>query len=191
MANDGSLVFDTKINDSGFESGVSNLKKGVKGLGEQMEDTTEKFDDGLENNNKSMITLKNTAKIVGTYIAGKLFKDALTKGVEFNAMIESYTTSFEVMTGSAEKAEEIVSRLQKIGASTPFEFEDLASATQLLMNFGFSADDAIDSFSKLGDISQGNADKLNSIARAYGKMNSAQKVSLEDINMMIDVCHAI
>ena len=54
------------------------------------------------------------------------------------------------------------------------------------MNFGFNADDAVDSMMMLGDISQGSADKLDSISRAYGKMSSAQKVSLEDINMMID-----
>lgn len=54
------------------------------------------------------------------------------------------------------------------------------------MNFGFNADDAVDSMMMLGDISQGSADKLESISRAYGKMSSAQKVSLEDINMMID-----
>ena len=90
------------------------------------------------------------------------------------------------MTGSADKASETVKKLADIGATTPFDMPQLADATSLLMNFGFSADDAVDSMMMLGDISQGNADKLDSIARAYGKMNSAQKVSLESINMMID-----
>ena len=39
---------------------------------------------------------------------------------------------------------------------------------------------------RLGDISLGNAEKLQTLTRAYGKMSSAQKVTLENVNMMID-----
>lgn len=111
---------------------------------------------------------------------------AATAGIKYNGTVEQLQTSFEVMTGSAEKAADIVQRLQKIGAETPFEFTDLANTTNMLMQFGFTADDAIESMQMLGDISQGSAQKLDSIARAYGKMSSSCKVSLEDINMMID-----
>ena len=179
MANDGELKFGTKIDTKGFEEGVDDLKK----KGRQ---ATDDFDRGLDGNEKSLVSLKNVAKIAGTYIAGSLFKDALTQGVEFNAQIEQYTTSFEVMTGSAEKATEVVERLKKIGSETPFELPQLAEVTQLLMNYGFTADEAIDRMNMLGDISQGNADKMNRIAMAYGQMSSAGKVSLEDIKQMIE-----
>lgn len=179
MANDGELKFGTKIDTKGFEEGVDDLKK----KGRQ---ATDDFDRGLDSNEKSLVSLKNVAKVAGTYIAGSLFKDALTQGVEFNAQIEQYTTSFEVMTGSAEKATEVVERLKKIGSETPFELPQLAEVTQLLMNYGFTADEAIDRMNMLGDISQGNADKMNRIAMAYGQMSSAGKVSLEDIKQMIE-----
>lgn len=108
------------------------------------------------------------------------------KAVKYNATIEQYTTSFQVMTGSAEKAAEVTERLQELGAATPFELTDLADATQLLMNYGFTADDAVDSMLMLGDIAQGSADKMNRIAMAYGQMSSAGKVSLEDVKQMIE-----
>lgn len=107
-------------------------------------------------------------------------------GVKYNATIENYQTSFEVMTGSAEKAAEVVDRLKEIGASTPFELPDLADTTQLLMNYGFTADEAIEKMRMLGDISQGSADKMSRIAMAYGQMSSAGKVQLEDIKQMIE-----
>lgn len=107
-------------------------------------------------------------------------------GVKYNATIENYETSFEVMTGSAEKAAEVVERLKKIGAETPFELPDLADATQLLMNYGFTADEAIDRMMMLGDIAQGSADKMQRIATAYGQMSSAGKVQLEDVKQMIE-----
>ncbi len=63
---------------------------------------------------------------------------------------------------------------------------DLADATQLLMNYGLSADDAMDKMMMLGDISQGSADKMSRIAMAYGQMSSAGKVQLEDVKQMIE-----
>ena len=55
-------------------------------------------------------------------------------GVKYNATIEQYETSFEVMTGSAETAAEVVERLKKIGAENPFELPKLAETTQMHMN---------------------------------------------------------
>lgn len=97
------------------------------------------------------------------------FKSLVGGAVDYQKSMEYYTTSFTVMTGSADKASETVKKLADIGAKTPFDMPQLADATSLLMNYGFSADDAVDSMMMLGDISQGNADKLDSISRAYGK----------------------
>ena len=63
---------------------------------------------------------------------------------------------------------------------------ETAETTQLLMNYGFTADDALDKMQMLGDISQGSAEKMNRIATAYGQMSSAGKVSLEDVKQMIE-----
>lgn len=107
-------------------------------------------------------------------------------GAKFNAEIEQYQTSFEVMTGSAEEASKLVEDLKKMGAETPFELSDLAETTQLLMNYGFQAEEAKDRLKMLGDISQGSAEKMNRIAMAYGQMSSAGKVQLEDVKQMIE-----
>jgi tape measure domain-containing protein len=114
------------------------------------------------------------------------FKDLLRGGYDFYTAMEGYTTSFEVMTGSAEKAAQVTEKLGEIAARTPFELNDLADTTQLLMNYGFTADDALVKMTMLGDVAQGNADKMNRIATAYGQMSSAGKVSLEDVKQMIE-----
>ena len=106
--------------------------------------------------------------------------------VKYNANIERLQTSFETMTGSAEKAAEVVERLRTMGAETPFETTDLVRVTQLLMQYGFAADDAIEKMSMLGDIAQGNADAMTSIAIGYAQMSSAGKVNLQDIRQMIN-----
>lgn len=172
-----------EIDNLGKESDGSS--KQVKNLSNNMNDAdgaSKKLGDGFTVLKGTMANLASQA--ISKVVDG--FKSLVGGAVDYQKSMEYYTTSFTVMTGSADKASETVQKLADIGATTPFDMPQLADATSLLMNFGFSADDAVDSMMMLGDISQGNADKLNSIARAYGKMNSAQKVTLEDINMMID-----
>lgn len=157
---DGSLKFDTEISEKGFNNGITKLGSLTKG--------------GL-----SVLT-----GAIGSVTAA--LGAGAVAGVKYNASIETYQTSFEVMTGSAEKAAEVIDRLKKVGAETPFELPDLADTTQLLMNYGLTADEAMDKMMMLGDISQGSADKMSRIAMAYGQMSSAGKVQLEDVKQMIE-----
>lgn len=155
---DGSVTIDTSLDNDGLKKGIGNIEN-------------------------SFDKLKNVAiKSIGAIGFGSLVKE----GVEYNATVEQLQTSFEVMTGSATKATNIVEKLKEIGAKTPFEFTGLAETTQLLMNYGLEADDAIDKMQMLGDISQGSADKMNRIAMAYGQMSSSGKVALEDVKQMIE-----
>ena len=171
---------------------IDNLGKESNDSAKQVDDLSKKMGDAdgaSKNLNDGFTVLKGTMANLASQAISKVvdgFKELVGGAVDYQKSMEYYTTSFTVMTGSADKASETVKKLADIGATTPFDMPQLADATSLLMNFGFSADDAVDSMMMLGDISQGNADKLDTIARAYGKMNSAQKVTLENINMMID-----
>lgn len=138
---------------------------------------------------------KSTSK--WTVAAGNMIADFAKKaaselgkvvqsGVDYNASMESYLTNFKVMLGNEELAAAKISELRKMAASTPFALSDLTEGTQTLLQFGIAADDTTGVLQQLGDISLGNADKLQTLVRAYGKMSSAQKVTLENVNMMID-----
>ena len=162
---DGKVVIETDLDSKGFKSGLSKMQSIAK---------------------TGFKAVATSVGVVSSAMAG-----LIGFGVKYNAEIEQLQTSFEVMTGSAEKAKDVISELQKIGAETPFETKDLAEVTQLLMNYGLTADDAIDKMKMLGDIAQGSSEKMNRIAMAYGQMSSAGKVSLEDVKQMIDFCHAM
>lgn len=157
---DGKVVIETDLDSKGFKSGLSKMQSIAK--------------TGFQ-------AVATSVGVVSTAMAG-----LIGFGVKYNAEIEQLQTSFEVMTGSAEKAKSVIEELTKLGAETPFETKDLAEVTQLLMNYGLTADDAIDKMKMLGDIAQGSAEKMDRIAMAYGQMSSAGKVSLEDIKQMIE-----
>ena len=118
--------------------------------------------------------------------AASSLKSVVKSGLDYNRSMESYLTNFKVMLGDEQLAAEKLEEIRRMAASTPFSLSDLTEGTQTLLQFGVAADDTTGVLKRLGDISLGNADKLQTLVRAYGKMSSAQKVTLENVNMMID-----
>lgn len=171
MAGKGSVVIKIDGDASGFEKVLGNVesksKSVISGLGTVTSGVA-----------------KGVAAAYGVISAA--WSAVGLVSVKYNANIERLQTSFETMTGSAEKAAEVVERLRTMGAKTPFETTDLVRVTQLLMQYGFTADDAIEKMSMLGDIAQGNSEAMNSIALGYAQMSSAGKVNLQDIRQMIN-----
>lgn len=175
MAGKGSVTIKIDGDASGFERTLSGIKK-----------KTSSVLSGIGTVGKGVakgVGLAYTAISAAMSVAG-------VASVKYNATIEQLKTSFATMTGSAAKAADVVDRLRTMGAKTPFETADLASVTQMLMQYGFTADDALDKMSMLGDIAQGNSEAMKSIATGYAQMSSAGKVNLQDIKQMINFCHA-
>ena len=194
-----------------WEQAVNEANTELKKMEAQLKDTTSqssKFGTAIEKASTKVKTLavsgvKNlggalgtglktvvsgSVKAVGTLTAAAAAGVvALGKiGIDYNKEMESYTTNFETMLGSAEAATQKVDALKKMAASTPFEMTDLADATQQLLAMGVANEDTNKFLQQLGDISLGNAEKFNSLVGAFGKMNSSQKVTLEYINIMAE-----
>ena len=168
-------------------------------VGATIDLNTKNFEKGIKNAlgdagklDKAILGIESASKLalasIGAFTAGivALGVSVGKIGLEYNKEIESVTTDFEVMLGSVEDGVNKVEELKKMASSTPFELPQLAQNTKTLLAFNIASDDTGRILRQLGDISLGNAEKLDSLTRAYGKMNASQKVSLEDINIMID-----
>ena len=133
--------------------------------------------------------LANTAVSSITNVAAKAAKgtaDLIKNGVEYNALIQDYTTSFTTMLGSTDAAQQKVEALKQYATKTPFAFTDLADATNTMLSFGVSNEEASVALQHLGDISQGNAQKLSSLALVYGQVRSSGKLMGQDLLQMIN-----
>ena len=107
-------------------------------------------------------------------------------GMKYNTQMQDYMANFKVMLGSEEAAAKKVNELKKISSATPFEMSDLADATKTLLAFGIRNKDTTRILKMMGDVSLGNAEKMSSLARAYGKASSEGKLSGETLQSMID-----
>ena len=116
----------------------------------------------------------------------KAFESGKYALIDYNAQMENSEASFKTLLGSTEKAKGMMKELYDFASTTPFELGDLTGATQKLLAFGIPADLVKGKLKMLGDISQGNAQKLDSLSLALGKISSSGKMTGEELNQMID-----
>lgn len=169
---------------------AGHLEDAVDDLGDEMDDTGDKtriFGDVLKANLAAEAIVAGV-KGIGRAIAsiGRGMADALKDGVEYNARMEQYTTSFTTMLGDQAKAQQLVNDLKTQAAKTPFGMGDLAGSMQTLLAFGISLKDAKKHLMHIGDISQGDAQKMESLTLAFAQMSSTGKLTGQDLNQMIN-----
>lgn len=159
------------IDSGGFERGLSDAQKRVKAFSENIKA-------GVQTAMKIGAAVAAAGAAVGGYV--------LKTGIGYNQQMDDYTANMQTLLGGVDKAESKIKELSDMAAKTPFELPTLVDATQTLLAFGVKADDSTGILKSLGDISLGNASKLETLTRAYGKMSSTGKVTLENVQMMID-----
>lgn len=98
------------------------------------------------------------------------------------ANFEQIKIAMTTMTGSAEKAGQVLDEVSKFAAETPFEFPELATTVKQLMAFGFETDDAIGMMKRLGDISAGLSVPIGDLAYLMGTMRAQGRAFTVDIN---------
>lgn len=168
---------------SGTDDAVADVGDAAREAGEK----AEKASGGWTVLKGVMADLASSAikAAVSTVVDGA--KKMVSAGLEYNQAMEGYVTNFTTMLGgSSEAANGMVGSLQKLASATPLAMSDLAGGAQTLLAFGVASDDVSGTLQRLGDISLGNADKMQSLARAYGKATAQGKLTGETVQMMID-----
>lgn len=121
-----------------------------------------------------------TAGIVGGIIG--IGKAALTTAAE----LEQISVAFEVFTGSAKTAEEMLAKLKAQALASPMQFQDITKGAQTLLQYGLTAEQVTPITRMLGDVSGGNADKFSRLALAFGQVNAAGRLMGQEARQMIN-----
>lgn len=163
--NDAEVRLQVKLDSSSAEKSVSNLSKKTDNL-------SSKF--------------TKVGKIMTVGVTAPLTALA-TAGVKYNATMETYLANLTTLLGgNQQEAQKLLNTLKEMAATTPYETTDLVKATQKMMAFGISANDSLNYLQMLGDISMGDANKMDSLTLAFSQIGASGRASMEDINQMID-----
>ena len=123
-------------------------------------------------------------KVIGAIGLGKLAKDFISTGVQYNAEIEKYQTALSTLLGSTEKANKVIEQIKKDAATTPFDVSGLTQANQLLISTGLSADESRETILALGNAvsaTGGGNDELSRMALNLQQVKNLGKASSIDI----------
>jgi tape measure domain-containing protein len=97
------------------------------------------------------------------------------------AELESQTRSLEVLTGSAEKAGQIIKELQQLGAVTPFTSTELIDSAKRLQAFGVEAENVVETTKRLADVSGATGAELSGLVTAYGQVQAKGRLQGEEL----------
>lgn len=162
---DGEVRFQLTLEDNNASKKIDDLSKKTDTLSKKM-----------TNFGKTM-TIGVTAPI--TALA--------TAGIKYNAEMEKYSANLTtLLNGNQEVSSKLLSDLKAMANTTPFETTSLVKATQTMLGFGIQVQDSQKYLKQLGDISMGDAQKLESLTLAFSQVSSAGKLSGQDLLQMIN-----
>ena len=107
---------------------------------------------------------------------------ALSASTSFRAAKED----FGIMLGDMQAGAGLFAELQEFNFWTPFEMEETAQATKVLMSAKVPLEQITEYLTRFGDISQGNSQRFQSFINAFSKASAKGKADMEVLNVYID-----
>lgn len=170
---------------SKLQAACSQAAQAVAGLGNTVNANSTKIQSlssSLSNFGSKLSSIGSSMSIGITAPLALLGKQLFTSAANF----EQIAVSFEVFTGSAEIAKNMLGQLKDMALRSPMQFQDVAKGAQTLLGYGLTAQQVIPITQRLGDISGGNSDKFSRLALAFGQVNAAGRLMGQEARQMIN-----
>lgn len=135
---------------------------------------------------KAKSSLEGFKKWVGGLAIGAGLSYLAKTGIDAAMSMESLTAQFTVMTGSAERANAVLSEIADFAAKTPFTKLGLADAGKTLMAFGIEGQKIVPTLRMLGDVAGADQNKLNGLALVFGQIQSTGRLMGQDLLQLIN-----
>ncbi len=118
-----------------------------------------------------------------TLIAGSA---AVTWPIKLAADMEVAEAEFTSMTGSAQKAQDVLRGLLVFSGRSTFSFDQLRIAARNMLQFGFTAEQLLPTMRDLAAVSVGDADKLDRLSVAFGQVQAKGRLMAEEVRQMVN-----
>lgn len=174
----GAIVFEDEFSKpiKNAQKSADDFAKNTKNDFEEVESSAKQTQDGI-------------AALMGAFAAFEGVKVALNAAIGFAKMgaeLEQTRVAMETFLGSAEKADQVISDLNKFSAVTPFTSDQVVQAGKQLLAFGLQAEDLQETLRAVGDVSAGTGKDFNELASIYGKAMTSGKIQAEELNQLTE-----
>lgn len=113
----------------------------------------------------------------------------VSRGFDFNSLMEKSRISFGVIMKDADGAKAHLEELAKFAEQTPFEFADVITGSRRLQAMGYTAQEVIPALRDIGDAAAamgGDADVFSGIVTALGQMKTKGRLAAEEMNQLAE-----
>lgn len=170
---------------------LENLDKSIEGTTKQLSEQKNqlsKTNSGYKEWQKTLTLTKDQTEALSASLT-KIGKGALAlvgisgltsfvkKVAEVRGEFQKLEVSFETMLGSKDKADALMQDVIDLAAKTPFFVSDVAKGAKQLLAYGESADTAVDTLKRLGDVAAGMGIRLDRMVGIYGRVMSYGKLT--------------
>lgn len=145
--------------------------------------------DEMRNNiRSSMASSQRIVALTGIgFAGGGISVGMLGKSmISLAANMEKTKVAFEVMLGSADKAQIVLGQLVRFADITPFDTAEIIQAGRALMACGVATDALNSRLTLLGNIAAGSNMQIGDMVAIYAKMANKGKVQTEELNQMAE-----
>jgi tape measure domain-containing protein len=172
----GELYFSVNADITDLKKQMAAVNQTLNGVANQAKETTSKIGGFFSQ--------------VASTAAGFLGANAIMafgqKALASTADLEKATIALNRMIGNTAEAKQLLTDIKKFGAETPFELPGLIQTSKIMIGFGYNTKEVVGLMENLGNAAQGNQEKLQSLALAFGKVKAKGKVELEQLNIVIE-----
>ncbi len=214
MAKEGELWFSIGADGTDFNRVANEINKNIGTMGEQIDKLSSKIDkigtpgsgfdklpgkigtmgeevQSLENKvGKLGKTSDSAFGMAAKAMAGLFAVDRIrafaNEVINVRKEMEQLEISFKTLTGSEEAGKAMYDEIVKFGQQTPLLEKDLAKAAQTMLAFNIEQEKVVPLLKQFGDISMGDAQKLQSLALAFSQASSTGKLMGQDLLQMIN-----
>ncbi|XZI43518.1 tape measure protein (plasmid) [Clostridium perfringens] len=209
---DGTIIIDTKLDNSGIEKGTRNIKKEAaklaheyKRAGMSSSDAWKKAWSEIRKENSSgtekvkrdmnsiaAIARKTAAVLGGIFIIDKIkdyTREIYKAGISYDALSEQALVAWTTILGSHSEAVKMMEKITDYAAETPFSKMGVDTMAKQLANADFKGQALFDQLTKFGDMGSAfgiQEDSLKEMVRQYAQVQQAQVAYTEDLNILQD-----
>lgn len=162
------------------EAAMRDVGSAVKGVRRDIERIVSSESTRMSN------VLKGLAKTIGGVFTMKAAYDFSRQIVAVRQEVESLEISFKTLLGNEAKANKLLGELREYAVKTPLQLNDLAKSAQTLLAFDIEAEKIMPTLKAIGDISMGDAQKLQSLTLAFAQISSNGKLMGQDLLQLIN-----
>ena len=109
-------------------------------------------------------------------------KQVITEVATVRGEFQKLEVAFNVMLGSADKADNLMAQLIHTAATTPYGLEGVAQGAKQLLAYGIEAEKVNETLIRLGDIAAGLSMPLNELVYLYGTTMAQGRLYTQDLN---------